>query len=306
MKNEYQQFWFVANEPLSFYPYFLLCLLLLGSSLLFSCDKEEEPIPAYLYIPEAKLTTNYSQFGTANHDITDVWVFVNEQPIGLYDLPATIPILAEGMTDLALEAGVPEDGGNIRKRYPFWGFYLDSLEFESGVTSSLTPTFEYQNAQMVLNNDFEQGNNFEVLQGNGAFQAVSGNVVFEGARSGYIELVGEGSSFIVGTIDPLFLPQPGNEGIQTYLELNYKNDQPFNVLIAGVENANGIVNPFEEYILTVNPSEEWDKLYISLTNVIAQHQTAASFNLIFEATLRDGNSVGNFYYDNVKVIHNVF
>lgn len=293
-------------NKVSKYGYFL-CLLV-GCLLLGSCDNEEEPIPAYLHIPKANLTTNYTQFGSADHQITDVWVYANEELLGLYDLPITFPVIAEGPTDFSFEAGILENGFlSVRRKYPFYSFAQANTTLTPQVVDTLVPQFTYkEEASLIINNDFEIGNDFEIKEGNAFFQAISGGETYEGARSGYILLEGVESSFIAGAIDNFFLPQPGNQGNQSYLEINYKNDYTFNIFLTGTEVINGSTASFVEFLLTIPPVTDWNKLYVNLTDAVIAHPNAISYNFGIEATLNSTTSVGNFYYDNIKIIHQAF
>ena len=57
------------------------------SLLLFSCNELDLGIPNYLIIEEINVNDNT----TAN--ITDAWVYVDDNLIGVYELPANFPTL---------------------------------------------------------------------------------------------------------------------------------------------------------------------------------------------------------------------
>ena len=63
-----------------------------------SCSKAdyEATVPAYISVPSITLTTDYATQGSASSKITDAWVFVNDDLVGVYELPATFPVLKEG------------------------------------------------------------------------------------------------------------------------------------------------------------------------------------------------------------------
>lgn len=67
--------------------YYITFLLLLFKCT--SCDviNPTEDIPAYIYIADFQLNTNPNQ-GTSSDKITDVWVSLNNDFLGVYPLPA--------------------------------------------------------------------------------------------------------------------------------------------------------------------------------------------------------------------------
>jgi hypothetical protein len=60
------------------FSFFLLLLLAQTSCEKFSGD---QTVPAYMKIDSIRLTTDYSTQGTAIHNITDAWVYIDGQLI---------------------------------------------------------------------------------------------------------------------------------------------------------------------------------------------------------------------------------
>ena len=101
-------------------PVFLLCLIYYSSC---SVLNQEEPVPSYVNIESIKLKTTPNQ-GSASHKITDVWVFNDTEFLGMFPLPAKIPLLLYGEQNLTLQAGIKENGiGSTQKNYPFYYLY---------------------------------------------------------------------------------------------------------------------------------------------------------------------------------------
>ena len=91
---------------------------------------------------------------------------------------------------------------------------------------------------------------------------------------------------------PYFLPT-GGEPI--YLELDYKCNQSFVVGVIGGGSD-------EREALTINPSDDWNKIYIQLTNVVSRQPTYATqgYQVFIRAT-KEVNSP-KIYLDNIKLI----
>jgi len=286
------------------YKVFIFCLCALF--FLGGCDTEEEVLPAYLYIPNADLSTNYVDFGSERAEISDVWVYVDDQIIGLFDLPALVPIVQTGEVTISLEAGVLEnDFQSVRKNYPFFTFYNETTILTPLVTDTIVPVFNYdESTSVVFMNDFEDGNTMELREGAGAsFITVSNNQTYEGARSGRVTLSGENSFYLVGAIDEFFLPQPISSNKLSYMELDYKNTAGFNLFLGGSEIINGQLTTFAELVLLFPPQPTWNKIYVNLSNTIRLHPEAQSFNIVFQASLPDSLNTAEYYFDNVKIMH---
>ncbi|MEM9024932.1 MAG: hypothetical protein AAGB22_14400, partial [Bacteroidota bacterium] len=91
---------------------------------LSSCDiiNPEEEIPSFLRIDSINLNiTNSGIQGAPTENITEAWVFWNSELIGVFELPAIIPILAAGQGELQVAAGIQVNGiGAKREIYPFY------------------------------------------------------------------------------------------------------------------------------------------------------------------------------------------
>ena len=89
---------------------YLVALLIISA-----CQKEETPntIPAYLKIDTITLDENNT---TTN--ITDAWVYINDQLQGVYELPATFPVLKNDTQTLRIKAGIKLNGIAFNPKSP--------------------------------------------------------------------------------------------------------------------------------------------------------------------------------------------
>ena len=81
----------------------LFCCLV----VFLGCKDAPEQIPAYLYI---KPFTVNAQGDASWHKVTEGWLYVNGDYLGSYTLPATVPILADGQSEVWLYPGVKKNG----------------------------------------------------------------------------------------------------------------------------------------------------------------------------------------------------
>src|ERR1700679_1828129 len=101
---------------------FASCIWL--SMALSSCSLFTPPaiIPCYGHIDSIPLViTNFTQ-GTSANGINTAWVYVDDNPVGAFQLPCTFPMIATtGQHVVTIFAGVENAGeANNRMKYPFY------------------------------------------------------------------------------------------------------------------------------------------------------------------------------------------
>lgn len=97
----------------------------------------------------------------------------------------------------------------------------------------------------------------------------------------------------------LILPVIGSQRI--FVEVNYKSSHE---LVIGI---NAIIplqaNPVKIPIVVLKSTNEWNKIYLEITNPVHANSDASSFQIYFFSNLSDLNSTGTVYLDNFKVIN---
>ena len=89
----------------------LLFLSLLVLSILGSCNiyNPAEPVPAYIHVDNIKVkgadTTATGQ-GTNSSKISDAWIYIDDQLIGCFEMPCTVPVISEGNHALRIRTGI--------------------------------------------------------------------------------------------------------------------------------------------------------------------------------------------------------
>ena len=281
---------------------FAYWFLLIGFGLFFStCDiiNPEEQLPAYLEINNFDFTTTASQ-GADSEQITDVWVFVDDTSLGVYELPATVPVLNLGNQRITVFPVIRENG--LRSSpiiYPFYERYETTQELISETIISINPSTTYTNKTVFeLVEDFN--NNGHQLNGGdpNAVQVVDG--------VGAIQLAGK--EMVEFTSSSTFLDLPTSGGLPVFVEFDYKTNVELEIGLLGL-NANPI-NPVSStlYNYILCPINRWNKVYINLQPDLEASQLP-SYKLAFRATINDtgcGNVNTNapeVLIDNVKFVH---
>lgn len=249
---------------------------ILISFLIWSgCDliNPDEQVPSYIYVDAFTITSTVETQGYPSEKITDAWVYANGIFVGAYEIPATIPILSEGETDIIVYAGIKENGiSGVSMIYPFYNAYTTTRNLTPAATDTIHPTSTYKPSAGItfsLLERFESSNTFEGIETEVALNTTSDpELVFEGNRSAIATMLGEADTFrvIAGTT----IPFPGADK-QMFLELDYQSDISFNVWM----KCNTFNLPVYDEILTVTGKDFWNKIYINLNpslQFFAQYQ----------------------------------
>lgn len=282
------------KKTIHFLYIFLLASMVFGSS----CSTTELN-PAYVYIPEVKVNTKSSE-GVNTHKVTTVWAFVGNQPLGVFELPALIPVLKEGQEELVLQAGINNNGVSAdRVIYPFYNEVRFMVDFQPLETDTIVPAFEYSDgANFAFISDFDTFGNF--FEGDIQTTNVAAEVL-SGSRSAKIQLTTNQDNFIFKNSNTHELPVSNQQAV--YLEIDYKCTHPFEVFIEASDNIGN--DPVGSFLLFIAAREDWNKIYIDLTTTIAalKQDGRDQYRIIFDGNIEAGESSGTFFWDNIKLIY---
>ena len=268
---------------------YLLILLVFAS-----CQKEDAVgIPAYIKIENIYLGENDS-----NSTITDAWVYVNGQLQGVYELPAKFPVLEEGNANIKVYAGIKNNGiASDRVIYPFYSSDTTNKVLTINASTEIYPTVNIKENIDGQFDDFDNGYSFN---SDTCFQVLSGGPY---GKYGSLSL-SDSDSILITEINyqdfPLSFDNVPQQGSPTYMELDYKNNTSFLVgMYINFPNSPTL----EKGLLWINPKEDWNKIYIDLTQTVSEAIGAETFS-IFVKMQRDTNLDENkLYFDNIRIIH---
>ena len=268
---------------------YLLILLILSS-----CQKEDTGgIPTYLKIDNITLDE-----GNTTSNITDAWVYINGQLQGVYELPAKFPVLEQGNTDIKVYAGIKNNGiATERDAYPFYNPYTINTELTINSTIVINPEISIKENISGQFDDFDPDYSFNA---DSCFQVLSG-VLY--GKYGSLSL-SDSDSILITEINyqdfPLSFDNVPQQGSPTYMELDYKNNTSFLVgMYINFPNSPTL----EKGLLWINPKEDWNKIYIDLTQTVSEAIGAETFS-IFIKMQRDSNLDENkLDFDNIRIIH---
>ena len=286
--------------------------IIIAFSLLFavafsSCElyNPAEPIPAYIHIQKIDLTTTATQ-GTNSSKISDAWVYIDEQLIGCFELPATFPVLYDGKHRIRIKPGIKVNGiATNRSYYPFYNFIEQDIDLQKGAVTTLTPTTTYTSATVYeFMSDFETtGTTIDTVKGKTdttlqiLYSATPHENVFEGTHSAIAYLDPVNTRFECATVTPMVLPQYGSP---VFLEFNYKCNYGFTVSIY----AYGAATSAQFVVLRFNQSLTWNKAYVYLTPSVSSASSALNYKIAWGMINNTAEDSISLSLDNIKIIHN--
>ncbi len=279
----------------------LLLLLLLSTQ---SCRYLYEPdggIPAYIFVPSITLSTEYAVEGSASHNVQDIWVYIDDEVQGIYQLPARIPILKEGLVKMRLNGGILLNGvSNTRASYPHYAGFDTLINLVRGETDTIVPALRYNTAiEFVWKEDFElQGFTLRRSQQSDTtlIRTADSSLVFEGNNSLLAYVNAERPFFICETNTAFSLIRDGSN---QFIEINYRNNVPLSVgYLAFAPDGSS----FEQPIVVLNTSAVWKKQYINLTPFIGGN-SGYTYRIILAGIYNRTDGVtGQIQVDNLKLI----
>lgn len=279
---------------------------------LSGCDKFEgdQTVPSYLSIDSLGFITDNDIQGTSNQKIVDAWVYVDDDLIGGFELPVIIPVLVEGKHKLEIRPGIQLNGiSDTRAPYPCiepiifndFNFVIDSVVKAFGTTSYLSNAEfiwmeDFEDASLAIRKSANSDTGIVRTQPAGApgafiddFSQHSGICYLDTARN-YLQLVsddGNGNGFVLDRGDFIFL------------ELNYRNNIP---LVVGVY-IKLMDNTIEERpFLIINPSDEWNKIYVNFTPIVNETVDAVNYTIYIEALMTENSGSAFVTLDNIKLV----
>lgn len=273
-------------------------LMLLG----VACNKGDK-IPSYLEIPAVTLTTTGPE-GAPTSKITSVWVSVNDELLGVWELPARIPALYEGNVEVRVVPAIERNGMyDDRLRYPFYAPFISSVTLNKNATTTILPVVEHIEAASFWIESFDDPGTLLNLSPSSdtTLQRITPtgdpDIVLDNTPCGAFILDVEHQYIRVYTEENFDV-----FGGPVFLELDYRSDIQFTVGVQYVYNGVTNANPYV-YVAPTTLSAggtRWNKIYIDLSPVF--NTAISQRNIFLEARLPDGATNAAVYFDNIKLL----
>lgn len=270
--------------------------------LLFSCIKNNTD-PSWIQVNKFTLVVNpniNNSQGVLTENITDAWIYVNNDLIGVFELPCTIPVLKSGSAEIRVYPAILNNGISATKKiYPFLNYHTTFTNLTTDSVVTINPVTSYKDATKFWIEDFE-GATIKIQEGNPSpasilVQSNDNNT----NQYGRVLLNASQNAWAAYTTDELSFPL----GTDVYLEVDYYNT---NSLVTGLlinKTDGSSTNNLNIQLNSQSAAEvKWKKIYIELKEVVNASQ-GIGFLQTFQASLDEGNSEGLILIDNIKIVH---
>ncbi|MFM7566739.1 MAG: hypothetical protein ACKO4K_08330 [Flavobacteriales bacterium] len=274
--------------------------------LLFGCVKNN-PDPSWLTIEKWTLTANPMLSGSEGelfHNLSEAWVYVNDDCLGVFELPVKIPVLKSGPVSVKVYPGVRNNGVSATKKiYPFLKAYELNTTLTQNQVTTISPTTQYlENTQFIIE-DFE-GANLNLV--NDPNTSVANYILdnvdlqpFNGNAYARVQLNQSDSLWIAYTTFNSYLPK----GKEVYLEIDYYTT---NHVVTGLLaiSPSGIKRNINYQLNRSTPETvKWKKIYLDLRELIGASDANAYFDHSFEALKHADSDQTEIRIDNIKVVY---
>lgn len=295
------------------FKFILLFVSLVAATGCYKFDSSQT-VPAYISVDGINLDTYYPEEGTNSADIVDIWVYVDDGLIGVFEfpesdsLPATLPIIAEGKHKLEIRPGIKLNGiSSTRVPYPYYKpIIFEEFDFIPGTIQALgeLTTSYYPDVIFGWLEDFEQPE-ISIESASWSDTAIirtqpennpDAFLSSNSRYSGVIDLLSDKDEY-GGTSHNSFEMQ--TPGTVIMLEMNFKTN---NYLTLGVL-IRDTYDIIEKDLLILNHSDEWKKIYINLGSNLSLYPQAIDYKIIFRAGLESELSDAHILIDNIKIVY---
>ena len=282
--------------------YFFLPLLF----LLTTCGKNN-PDPSWLQINTWTLNANPNyggSEGSLNHNISEAWVYVNDEIMGVFQLPCKIPILKAGTFNIKIMPAIRNNGiASTKKIYPFLDIYEVTGTLVQNQTLVLSPVTKYKDNISFTIEDFEDINSSLLPDPNTSattYQLSNTNLEwFNGNYYAKINLNAVDSSWVAYTTWTSYIAK----GKDAYLEVDYHTTNTIVTELIEI-SPSGTVPRINYGMNAQDPSSvTWKKIYFDLKELIAAGASGAYFEQGFVAALDAGKTDTEIWIDNIKLVH---
>ncbi len=272
-----------------------------------SCVKNN-PDPTWLEIGAWELEENPNSenpTGVLTENFSNAWVYIDDQLIGVFEVPCKIPLLLSGESEVKIFPAVLNNGISATKKiYPFMYPHIQNVNLVQNQTVSISPKTMYYEFCEFWIEDFEDSSikMEEDASSLASLNKSSDPTIIESFNEvnfGRVNLNTTENYWAAFTNGALALPK----GEEVYLEIDYHNT---NSVVTGVL-AVGASSTEENINIQLNaqdPSEvKWKKIYIDLREIVSNSSAANYFEISFQAALAEDATSGQINIDNIKLVH---
>lgn len=284
--------------------------ILFCCAVLFSACVRNNPKPIWLTIDNWTLEANpiaENDAGQLTQNLSEVWVYVDNKIIGVFDLPCKIPVLASGENKkIQLYPAIRNNGISATKKiYPFLEHIEVTMDLVPGQTYHFAPVTRYISSTQFWIEDFSSPSQIKIetdpeSNAGMTYENDPAICLSTGNRYGHVHMTTTDSLWI-GYTDNMVLPK----GKEVYLEIDYRNSVSVLTGVLGISSSGTTDNPDISLNAQDPATMHWKKIYIDLKEILSYSTSAEYFKQYLRVLLDvpNGATDGDVYIDNVKVVY---
>ncbi|MFA8450122.1 MAG: hypothetical protein ACEPOW_05470 [Bacteroidales bacterium] len=310
---------------------FFIAFLTLNSCRKFDNGQE---VPAYIKLDKIDLVTDYNVQGAASSKIVDAWVHVDNEFIGVFELPAKIPVLKSGNHSIRIRPGILLNGNSdTRCSNATYAYYEGKIDLKEGKETPLDVKLSYAKftdiefkdsydldgpgLQVKTDPELFNLSNEGITKENYAEPSIvnidQANVSPLDKRSTGVMHVTLDDKKRIMCIRPVkefdfFKNGSYNQDQECYLEIESRSDVNIALYMAAFNSDGRSV--LDEYAF-IKSKKDWSKLYFHLTPFISRNFKTAKKITFFligynPAEEKNGEKVytkKEIFIDNIKLVH---
>ncbi len=279
-------------------------LLLITFIFVSGCKKfdKEEAIPVYIKINQSFLLCDSVSQGSSRHNLSDVWVNLDGNQQGIYELPVTFPVIAEENHQIEIRPGIKVNGiGASRMAYPFLNIFKIDTFFTPGNIMEIAPVYTYNSNTVFkwLENFQNNGFTLDRMTDSDTTLEITVDSVNPQQHYGEFHIDAVRKNFQYKSAEAY---NTSTVGSTVFFEFDYQSDHPMYVGLV----INKIQQSVETVLIVLNPHpQSFNHIYVDIGSTLLQNPDAVDFNIVFGASLdeAEGYTTGNGKIDNIKLLH---
>lgn len=279
--------------------------------LLASCRGKDEPIPSYVHIDSLTVQASSLQ-GNSVHDIRFINAFVDGEPLGVFELPATIPVLKDGKHLFTITPAVALNGSNnqLAQHTSFLPTDSSLLLTRGKVVTYSNPLLKFRtNAEFVWLEDFED-NSSSVSAVSKATEdttfidesAFDLNGRFSGKSKVYHAKIAPSDSFKYLDLASFkaFSNLPNN-ATDVYLEFDILSDIPVQLAL---KRSNSTGSTYIPYLYIYGTDKIWKRFYVNLNYETGGQPAGSTYQIFFSSDIGASSTEHIIQLDNIRLSFN--
>jgi hypothetical protein len=276
-------------------------ILFLSILVQLSCNKDIS-IPSFIYIDQIKFITKGGE-GTDNQNIPYAGLYLGDQLQGIYELPARIPVIASGNTQISIRGFIKRLAKEGFVIHPCFTTYDTLVNLIPEHTDSIFPALGYRtDIKFTYLEDFNAGNSLKIRfrYNNEDTMYIENNPAgsFDGSSYMLIKLKDGEGRIEIESQDEYQVPLDGR-GV--FMELNYICNTTFGV---GFNRREAFQSYDVNIVRPYDTGGVWRKGYIELTNDLAGQIAIKGIKVLFGSANIEAMGIDpEIRIDNIKIIH---